>query len=412
MKMQQAVKTSKKTVLILCLFLGFFHTTCTDKKEVVLPNGNVVVEQNNFTVTQHDILKNGSPFFVKGVVYVPFYPGYLPWEMERSVDLPAVLNDRIALDVANIKAMGANTIRLWGAPKKCYEEIKKQGGLHFIQTIWIDGEYRDFQAASFKAQTKGYIREVIDRLYGVYTNLNPPLVAYLVGNELSSASISQTNSAHPEITSYQGVYVKTVGNVSATEAFLAEMADYVKQYEMSRYGRKSLVSYANDIRTADELDVPFLDFRSHNVYSYAVPYYRPGTMPGSTSGTLFQGWVEELKRRFMDKPLLLTETGLSVSPNATHIGAPNYGYGGNSELEQAAGIIGNLDDINTANVKIAGACIHEYIDAWWKFGLDDSYTQDGNDIEEWFGLVKMYGTAGGFATTNRPVYESLKQRWR
>ena len=410
--MQKLNKTSKKMVFIFSIFTLVFHATCTDKKEVILPRGNAVVEQNNFTVTQNSILKNGSPFFVKGVVYVPFYPGYLPWEVERNLELPTVLSERIALDIANIKAMGANTIRLWGAPKKCYEEIKKQGGLHFIQTIWIDGEYSDFQALAFKEQTKGYIREVIDRVYGVYTNLNPPLVAYLVGNELSRASILQTNAAHPTINSYQGVYVKTVGSVSATEAFLAEMADYVKQYEMSRYGRKSLVSYANDIRTADDLDVPFLDFRSHNVYSYAVPYYRPGTSPGSTSGTLFQGWVEELKRKFMDKPLLLTETGLSVSPNATHVGAPNYGYGGNSEQEQTVGLLQNLNDIETANVQFAGVCLHEYLDSWWKFGLDDSYTQDGNDIEEWFGLVKLVRVGGGYVTINRPVYEGLKQRWR
>jgi hypothetical protein len=122
--------------------------------------------------------------------------------------------------------------------------------------------------------------------------------------------------------------------------------------------------------------------------------------------------VEELKRRFPDKPLLLTETGLSVSPNAQQVGAPNYGYGGNSELEQAAGIISNLEDINTASVKIAGACIHEFGDSWWKFGLDDSYTQDPNDIEEWFGLMKLSRTGNGYSVTPRPVYQMLQGRWR
>jgi hypothetical protein len=308
--------------------------------------------------------------------------------------------------------MGANTIRLWGAPKKCYEAIKQQGNIHFIQTIWIDGERADFQEPGFKEQTKTYIREVIDRIYGVYADKNPPLVAYLVGNELSRNSILQTNLAHPTMNTYQGVYVRTTGIVNATEVFLAEMADYVKQYEMSRYGRTSLVSYANDIRTADDIDVPFLDFRSHNVYSYAVPYYRPSTSPGSSSGTLFQGWIEELKRRYPNKPLLLTEMGLSVSPNAQQVGPPNYGYGGNSELEQAAGIISNLEDINTASFKIAGACIHEFGDSWWKFGLDDSYSQDGNDVEEWFGLMKISRTGNGYSVTPRPVYQMLQGRLR
>jgi hypothetical protein len=234
----------------------------------------------------------------------------------------------------------------------------------------------------------------------------------LIGNELSKNSILQTNAAHPSIQSYHGLYVNTAENVNATEAFLAEMADYLKQYETTRYGRTSLVSYANDIRTADDIDVPFLDFRSHNVYSYAVSYYRPGTTVGSTTGTLFQGWIEELKRRYPNKPLLLTEMGLSVSPNAQHLGPPNYGYGGNTESEQSNGLAQQLDDIKRASSPIAGTCIHEFLDSWWKFGLDDSYAQDDNDIEEWFGLMHMYRSGSTYSLRPRPVYYMLSEKWR
>jgi hypothetical protein len=127
---------------------------------------------------------------------------------------------------------------------------------------------------------------------------------------------------------------------------------------------------------------------------------------------MLQGWVEELKQRYPDKPLLLTETGLSVAPNATHVGPPNYGYGGNTATEQATGIISHLEDIKTANMKIAGACIHEYLDAWWKFGLDDSFTQDPSDIEEWFGLVKMVRVGGNYMTEPRQIFYSLSTYWR
>jgi len=396
--------------VLFLLFLGIYG--CTDQKTPTLPGTNTATTTFNFTVNRDQILKNGVPFDVKGVVYVPFSPGYLPWVIEREETLDFVMNERITEDIRQIRAMGANTIRLWGAPKKCYEVIKQQGGIHFIQTIWINGEQNDFQESGFKDQTKTYIREVVDRIYSVFTDKNPPLVAYLVGNELSKDAIVRTNLAHPAINAYQGTYIQTSGTVNATEAFLAEMADYLKQYEIERYGRRSLVSYANDIRTADELDVPFLDFRSHNVYAYAVPYYRPGTRPGSTSGTMLQGWVEELKQRHPDKPLLLTETGLSVSPNATHVGPPNYGYGGNTTTDQATGIISHLEDIKTANKKIAGACIHEYLDAWWKFGLDDSFTQDPSDVEEWFGLVKMVRVGGNYMTEPRQIFYALSTYWR
>lgn len=395
------------SIILLAIIIG-----CTDNKTPSYPATNQTQVSNYFTVNNNNILKNGLLFEVKGVVYVPFYPGFLPWEIENENQLSNVLVNRISADIDLIKSMGANTIRLWGAPKKCYEIIRQQNGLHFIQTIWINGDQTDFQEQGFKEQTKTYIRAVVDRIYSVYTDNNPPLIAYLIGNELSRNSILQTNTAHPSINTFQGRFIQTSGTVNATEAFIAEMADYLKQYETTRYGKTSLVSYSNDIRTADDIDVPFLDFRSHNVYAYAVPYYRPGTTPGSTSGTLFQGWIETLKRRYPNKPLLLTEMGLSVSPNAQHIGPPNYGYGGNTEVEQSNGLAQQLDDIENASSTIAGSCIHEFLDAWWKFGLDDSYAQDGNDVEEWFGLMKLTRSGNEFFLSPRPSYQMLSERWR
>jgi len=395
----------------LIVFTFLIFCSCTKDQTdttTIIPFAPIA---ETYSVNNHFILKNNLAFEVRGVVYVPGYPGTLPWETEQNTNLPLNFSNSIYQDLINIKAMGANTVRLWGAPKKCYESIKSIGGLSILQTIWINGDQVDFQDSTFKANTKSYIRTVIDRIYSVYTLKNPPILAYLVGNELSASSIRSTNLAHPSINSYQGVYVFTNRSVNATEAFIAEMADYVKEYELAHYGRKSMVSYSNDIRTADLIETDFLDFRCHNVYSYAVPEYRPLTQAGSGTGSLFQGWVEELKSRYPAMPLLLSEMGLSVSPNANHIGSPNYGYGGNTEQEQASGLSRNLEDLRTANLPIAGACVHEYLDSWWKFDLQDSYTQDPNDVEEWFGLVKIVASGGWYITQFRPSYLSLKQLW-
>ena len=110
-------------------------------------------------------------------------------------------------------------------------------------------------------------------------------------------------------------------------------------------------------------------------------------------------------------PLLVTETGLSVSPNAVHEGPPNYGYGGNTEAEQATGILQNLVDIESASIAIAGVSIHEYLDAWWKFGLEDSLSQDPDDIEEWFGMVRLVPDGSGYSTEPRPVYDQVRANW-
>ncbi len=400
-----------KSILILLIISTFFACNKKPDDKPKPPDNDPASIDNPFSVDKNYIHLNNKKTEVKEVVYVPAYPGNLPWDIENAPTLSAELEGSIRTDIANIKAMGANTIRFWGAPEYCYEVIKNIGGLYILQTIWFDGEQPDFQNNTYKNQTKNYIRTIIDRIYSAYNNENPPILAFLVGNELSEQSIKSTDAAHPEINKFTGNFIKTETGITATEAFIAEMADYLKTYEKEKYGRVSLVSYSNDIRTAYLIDTPFLDFRSHNAYSYAVPYYRPNTQHGSSTGTLFQGWLEELKAKHPEVPLLITETGLSVSPNAAHIGPPNYGYGGNTISEQATGIIQNIYDLKNTNLPIAGVCIHEYLDAWWKFSLEDSYTHDPDDIEEWFGIVSIVESAEWYHTQPRPVYEELKKIW-
>ncbi len=363
-----------------------------------------------FSLDSDFIYKDGERFDLRGVVYVPGQPGYLPWEIEFAARLPADVELRIDTDLAGIKALGANTVRLWGAPAYCYQAIRALGGLHILQTIWLDGNVSDFHDATFKARSREYVEAVVDRVYAAYPDNNPPLVAFLVGNELSESSILSTNRAHPDITSFTGNYF-LAENVNASEAFIAEMADHLRTYEWQAYGKTSLVSYANEIRTVHLIDTPFLDFRAQNAYSYAIPVYRPQTLPGSSSQTLYQGWVEELKYMHPSVPLLISETGLSVSPNAVHQGPPNYGYGGNTESEQATGILQNLADIRSASISIAGVTIHEYLDAWWKFGLDDSLSQDPDDVEEWFGMVRLVPDGAGYLAEPRPVYDEVQAIW-
>lgn len=355
--------------------------------------------------------KAGRPFTVRGVVYVPCYPGFLPWDLAREKDLSQELKSRIVEDLQAIKAMGANTVRLWDAPLDCYKAIQEAGDLAVIQTIWFDVDAWDLQDETFKIKCRNKIKEVVDRISSIYTQEEScPILAYLVGNEISEGSILRTTLNHPRLNFYKGRYVTAPTQSNAAECFLAEMADFLKGYEWERYGRKHLVSYANEIRTDHLLDTPFLDFRSYNAYSYALRDYGI-SVQGSATGTLFQGWIEALKRRHPKRPLLITETGLSVSPHAPHAGSPHYGYGGNTEQEQAQALGERWRDVATASPPVAGVCIHEYADAWWKFGLQDSYTQDPADVEEWFGLVAIERDAKGFKIRFRPAYFKLKELW-
>ncbi len=384
----------------------FFITACSTKAptSLTLPP---VIAKDQVAVSDHYLLQNQTPFHVKGVVYVPAYPGDLPWELITQ-RISSDLKNRINLDIQDIAAMGANTIRLWDAPNYTYQAIEKQSQLWILQTIWFDVRQQDFQDKDFKAQSKATIARTLDRIYR--NSEHPPrILAFLVGNELSRASVTRTDNLHPDITQYTGTYIQTGPNATATECFLAEMADYLKTYEQKRYGRQSLVSYANEIRTDDILDTPFLDFRSYNGYSYAVNDYQPEDAQGNVLD--FGGWISWLKTKHPNIPLLVTETGLSISPNAHHKGAPHYGYGGNTEAEQAEGLSARWQDIQSASVPIAGLIIHEYLDAWWKFSKEDSLTQDPEDVEEWFGLVAFEKNGSEYTTQPRQSYKQLKQLW-
>ena len=360
----------------------------------------------------HDFFyRNGQKFVVKGVVYVPVYPGFVPWELAHAKELPDWLKQNIRRDIQDIKALGANTIRFWDVPAEVYRAVKETGGLSIIQTVWFDAKQPDLQDPVFKQKCKAAVKTAVDRIYEVYSRENPPpVLAFIAGSELSRKSIEETNRRHSGMPAFKGRHVHVPENASPAENFLAEMADYLKSYELEKYGRSHLVSYANEIRTETAIDTPFLDFRSFNAYSYAVPEFSE-PRAGSGTKTIFQGWIEQLKNKYPEKPLLITETGLSVSPRAARLGPPDYGYGGNTFEDQARGLVQNWNDIATAEKPVAGGVIHEYLDAWWKYGLKDSYEHEPEDIEEWFGLVSIEKRGKEYRTEFRPAYRSLKAVW-
>lgn len=400
-----------KIYSFLITFLFIIFVSCILKDRIPINNNDTY---NQYSVNGNFILKDNIVLKIKAVVYVTGYPGIVPWDLEYQPtgSLSEYVKQRIYQDLSDIKDMGANTVRFWGVPKYCYEVIKDLKTMNILQTIWFDVSVSDYQDATYKTQCKAYMEMVVDRIYSAYSDNNPPIAAFLVGNELSESGISNTDSSHPEIDHYTGKYIK-ISNITASEAFLAEMADHLKDCEFTNYGKISLVSYSNEIRTYDIIDTPFLDFRSHNAYSYAVPYYITDPTSGSSTGTHFQGWVEYVKSLYPNKPLLITETGLSVSPNAAHIGPPDYGYGGNTEVEQSTGIYQNLVDINSSNLPIAGVSIHEYLDSWWKFSQEDSLTHDHDDVEEWFGIVELTEDQPGiYNTIFRPAYLAIKDYWK
>jgi len=397
------VTTKRITILILAILMSSFSSiNCSAQK---------TTSSDTYTAGKNYILKNGTPLIIKGVVYVPIYPGFLPWELSPRTDLPEKLKKSIVKDIRDIKEMGANTIRFWDVPAFCYKALKDVGGLCFIQTVWFDASQNDYQSSAYKEKCKKNIVIAIDRIYSVYSQDDPPpIVAFLVGNELYRRNVLKTDTLHPEIKSYKGAYVSAQEGATPTECFLAEMADYTKEYEMVHYGQSHLVSYSNEVRTEDILDTPFLDFRSYNIYPYGI-WEESRIDLDKRNKSLFEMWTEHFKKEYPDKPLLITETGLSESPNAQHTGPPHYGYGGNTEDEHAEYLQETWKELIAAKVPLAGMCIHEYLDSWWKFGKEDSLEHDPSDVEEWFGIVAIEPEGDWYKTVFRKVYNTMKKQW-
>jgi len=277
--------------------------------------------------------------------------------------------------------------------------------LWLFQGIWFHNSPEDFHAEDNKNQVRAGIRTAIDAVHA--SSVEDRIVAYILFGEPDPASVTATNALHPGPVSYTGPYVQAV-SVSATEAFFAEMADYTKQYEQDQYGERHLVSVVNwpptdSFGPEPTLNLDFLDFVTYTIYPYWPPEVSAHA-PGSSTGTPFQGYVEELKQHHPQTPVLIIETGQSTSPRPlptdTVIVPPTYGYGGADESTQARAIRDRWTDIHTASADLAGWFVFEWNDEWWKNAGpipddpgSDRFSHNPNDPEEWFGLIGIDGTS-------------------
>ena len=82
-----------------------------------------------------------------------------------------------------------------------------------------------------------------------------------------------------------------------------------------------------------------------------------------------------------------------------------------SFIREESAVDCHLADLQSASISVAGVSVHEYLDAWWNFGLEDSLSQDPDDIEEWFGMVRPVPDGAGYSTEPRPVYDAVRDLW-
>lgn len=339
-------------------------------------------------------VKKKEPVFFKGMGYSP----YLPHETPLKGDPPG--NDgRYNEHLGLMKDMGVNYLHVFPMkmPSKFFEELDKTD-MVYGQDIWIWAYEPDFLFEPFLAKTLEDIKAVIDHVYRV--GRPDRLVLFSIGDELQPDSVVRTDTLHPEVRSFKGKHL-TVVNRTPTEIALARLIDGAMDYELTRYGQRHLychTSYTHigPISDRPDIEVPkeniitpdLGDLVCLNVYTYARGVRT--SPPGSVTGTPYQGYLEELTA-MTDKPVFITQVGLSTSPFEPKSWVP--GFGGHKIEDVPRAFEAIWKDIRTAKgkEKICGVSFFELNDEWWKSGEDptDSTRHEVEDPEEWFGIFEV-----------------------
>ncbi len=299
---------------------------------------------------------DGSKFFVKGIGYETHTrPGQIPWVYTFDADL-------ITFDLNRIREAGYNTIRTWGALSEEELQLVESSGLKILFGIWID-PHGDFGDAGFRTSALNQVAQVVS-----YAKKYKCVIGYLIMNE-------------PLV---EHIYDKGAGN-------LYDLWQSVITLIHTEHPGIP-VSFSNTM-IGDYIDMDIFDFAGYNAY-----IYNPVTLSGSHG---YGGYLKYLKQhRASEKPMIVTEYGLSVSPG---IPQPDYGYGGNSLDQQVSGDLLMYRELIDAGTQ--GGCIFQYHDGWWKGG--DEFMHDPL-AEEWFGLIGFSDLDDKYGAP-RPVWQAFAE---
>ncbi len=301
---------------------------------------------------------DGEPFLIKGIGYSPARPGQIPWKQPPNLEW-------VEDDFQRIVEAGFNTLRTWAPLSPELLRLADQHGLMVLQGIWLERS-ANYTSGAFQEASLDQLREKVTEAMP-HSNI----LAFLIGNELLPKEVFEAG-------------------IPQTEAFLQTLFQGVKALGPTRF-----VSYAN-WPSLSFLNQAMADAVCFNLYPYE---------PVSVSHTFgFRSYVEYLKESLaFNKPLVVTEIGLSVSPKA----GDRPGYGGNTQKAQQDELMGLWDDLFQANAQ--GGVVFEWNDEWWKQGENnaDENVHDAEDPEEWFGLIQ-FSDREDKRGQPRPVYESLK----
>jgi GT2 family glycosyltransferase len=259
------------------------------------------------------LLRRGDrPFFVRGVTYGTFRPS------EDGHEYPG----RVAVekDFGLMASHGVNAVRTYTVPPLWFLDAADQQNLQVLVGLPVEryvGYLADPEGAPDLARL---VQRAVRPIAG-----HPATICYSLANEIPAPTVRWHGQRH-------------------MQRFLERLCAAVRQADPS-----GLVTYVN-YPTTEDLDLPFLDLVSFNVYL---------ENPES-----FDAYLARLQNLAGNRPLLLTEVGLDSLRNG--------------EDAQACSIEQQLE------TAFAGGCAGAFVYAW-----TDEWHRGGEDVFDWeFGLTR------------------------
>ncbi len=327
------------------------------------------------TVTGKQLLVNGTPFAVKGVVYSPVPVGEDPNLAAPYGDYftepYGALHER---DLPLLRTMGANALRLYHWEKTAghshFLDRAFNGGvdpLYVIAGFWIDAglDLDPNSLGNVREQLKADFREMV-----AAHKTHPAILMWSVGHNLNQAGLSANQRAQ-------------------VFSLINEMAETAQLEEGPSAHPVTTALADQDLAAtvaAHEKAVPALDVWGANVYR------------GKSFGTLFSdlGPVTQ-------KPLLIMEYGIDAFDQTRGHEYEKIGTPVQADYAEAL-----WQEIAANGQTCLGGAIMSYSDEWWKAryaddpgclpdpdpsaqgrcGFSTASQPDGYANEEWWGLVR------------------------
>lgn len=390
-------RTTALTVVAMALLSALF-TCCASGPGTAYTTGikAATPSPGRFIVRGHEVIDTSSDkvLFFKGMGYSPFMPGESPLRGDHPAN-----DGRYEEHLSLMQDMGVNYLHVFPMhmPPKFFEALDRTDML-YGQDIFVWAYEEDFLNEAFLAKTIEDIKAAIDHTYAV--GRPERLVLFSIGDELQPDSVVRTDARHPQVRSFTGKHI-SVANRTPTEIALARLIDAAMDYELTRYGQRHLYCHTSwthigPLSNRPDLEVPMEsainpdlgDLVCLNVYTYARGVTT--SPPGSVTGSTYQGYVEELTTQ-TQKPVFITQVGLSTSPYEPKPWVP--GFGGHRVEDVPRAFADVWRDVRTAQgrEKICGLSFFELHDEWWKSGEDavDATRHNEEDPEEWFGIFSI-----------------------